>query len=177
MFRPMIKSLASRSLRALDRIAEPETAYAHCDIPCGIYDPHLAQIAALTVIRMNQLIEQLPKLAGGASAEEVARFENSMARYVAVKEEHSELVKREVRVIWGDYFKPEHAEKYKSMHADVWNIMKLASKTRQEVNMQAAQDLLAGVQKFAEAFWDSKGVAAKRQPSNQTVGGELVVPA
>ena len=59
MLRPAVKSIASRGFRAIDRISPPETAYAHCDIPCGIYDPHLAQIAALTVVRMHQLIDAL----------------------------------------------------------------------------------------------------------------------
>ena len=94
-----------------------------------------------------------------------------------VKEEHAELVKREVRIIWGDYFKPEHLEKHKDLHDVTWQILKLASKVRQTIDMPAAQDLLAQTQRFAEIFWDTKGVATKKQPSNQTVGGEIVVPA
>jgi nickel superoxide dismutase len=167
-------------LRLIDRLDPPETVHAHCDIPCGIYDPHLAQIGALTCIRMNQLIEAL-EAPGGAGAppskEERDKYVNSLSRYIATKEEHAELVKREVRVIWGDYFKPEHVEKHKDLHQTVWNIMKLGSTVRQQVNPQAANDLLAEVQKFAEAFWDTKGVKTKKAPSNQAVGGELVVPA
>ena len=159
----------------LNRLFPAEEAHAHCDIPCGIYDPHLAQIAAQTVVRMNQLIEGLEHPAGGEK--EHHAFINSISRYIAVKEEHAELCKHEVRIIWGDYFKPEHLEKYPELHSTVWKIMKLASKNRQEVSMEAAQELLAEVQKFAEMFWDSKGVSTKRQPSNQAVGGESVVPA
>ena len=99
-----------------------------------------------------------------------------MARYIAAKEDHPELVKHEVRIIWGDYFKPEHLEKYGDLQSTVFNIMKLASKTRQEVNMGAAQDLLAAVQRFAELFWDSKGASTQRRPSLQAVGGEIVTP-
>jgi nickel superoxide dismutase len=165
----IIDSIISRGLRAIDRIAAPETAHAHCDIPCGIYDPHLMQIAALSVIRMNQLIE-------GLQGESQAN-EHSFSRYVAVKEEHAELAKREARVIWGDYFKPEHVEKHKDLHEVTWQIMKLGSKARQNIDMQAAQDLLAQCHRFAEIFWDTKGVATKKQPSNQAVGGEIVVPA
>ena len=161
----------------LNRLFPAEEAHAHCDIPCGIYDPHLAQIAAQTVVRMNQLIEGLPRPGADASKEERDRYSNSLARYIVVKEEHAELCKHEVRIIWGDYFKPEHLEKAPDLHSTVWSIMKLASKNRQEVNMQAAQELLAEVQKFAETFWASKGVSVRRQPSNQAVGGESVVPA
>src|SRR5437899_8388208 len=142
-------SLLSHTLRAVDRVASPAVAEAHCDIPCGIYDPHYAQIGALTVVRMNQLIEALELPAEARNKEEQAKYHNSLSRYILVKEEHAEIVKREVRIIWGDYFKPEHVDKYKDLHTTVWNIMKLAGKNKQEANMQAAQDLLAEVQKFA----------------------------
>jgi nickel superoxide dismutase len=165
------------SLRLLDKLSQPETVHAHCDIPCGIYDPHLAQIAALTCIRMNQLIEGLEAPAMDSDANARKAFLNTYSRYVASKEEHAELVKREVRVIWGDYFKPEHLEKAPDLHQTVWNIMKGASAVRQQVNAQAANDLMAEVQKFAEAFWASKGVSTRKVASNTPAGGELVVPA
>jgi|SRR5581483_412484 len=164
-----LPSLASRALRAIDRLAPPAAAHAHCDIPCGIYDPHLMQIAALTVVRMNQLVDALEQ--------DQAKAKNNLTRYIVVKEEHAELVKREARIIFGDYFKPEHVEKHKDLPDLFWNILKLAGKNKQELNGQAAQELLAATQRFAEIFWDTKGVATKRQPSNQAVGGELVVPA
>jgi nickel superoxide dismutase len=168
------------SLRLLDRLSPPEAVHAHCDIPCGIYDPHLAQIAALTCVRMNQLINDLAA-PGGAGAppskEERDKYVNSLSRYIATKEEHAELAKREVRIIWGDYFKPEHLEKHKDLHAMVFNIMKLGSKVRQNVDLQAAQDLLAEVQKFAEIFWATKDAKTQRAPSRTPAGGELVIPA
>ena len=165
------------SLRLLDRLSPPQKVHAHCDIPCGIYDPHLAQIAAHTVIRMNQLIGDLSAPGPDASAEERAKYANSFSRYITVKEEHAELAKHEVRIIWGDYFKPEHLAGHAQLHDVVWNIMKLGSKCRQNVDMQAAQDLLSEVQKFAEAFWDTKGAKTVKQPSRQAVGGETVYPA
>lgn len=169
MSRSILQTMVSSGLRALDRASSPATVHAHCDIPCGIYDPHLMQIAALTVVRMNQLIDSL--------GDDAAKAKANLSRYILVKEEHAELAKREARVIWGDYFKPEHLEKYPDLHQVTWDIMKLGGKNKQEINAQAAADLLAATQKFAEMFWDSKGVATKRQPSNQAVGGEIVVPA
>jgi len=59
--------LVDRAISLLDRVSPPRSVRAHCDIPCGIYDPHAAQVAALTVIRMVQLIEALPKPTDGAS--------------------------------------------------------------------------------------------------------------
>ncbi len=151
-------------------------AHAHCDVPCGIYDPALAQLSAQTVVRMNQLIAALAAPADGAGKEEWDRYSNSLSRYIATKEEHAELVKKEVRIIWGDYFKPDHLEKFPELHNTVWSIMRLGSTARQQVNLQVAQDLLAEVQKFAEMFWTSKGASVRRQASLQTVGGESVLP-
>ncbi len=176
MFRTTFTSLVSRGLRTIDNVAAPNTAHAHCDIPCGIYDPHLAQIGALSVLRMDQLIEALEVPAADDKAAR-AMYANQMARYVGVKEEHAELVKREVRVIWGDYVKPEHIEKFPDLHDLANKLMKAAGKTRASVAVADAEELLKQVQRFAEIFWETKGVKTKRQPSNQAVGGELVVPA
>ena len=172
-----MKALIRSSLRFLDRISPPETVNAHCDIPCGIYDPGLAQIAAQTVVRMHQLIGDLERPGPDADAATVNAYANSFSRYIAVKEEHAELCKQEVRIIWADYFKPEHLEDHPELHTKVWNILKLGSKVRQNVDAAAADELLTAVQGFAEAFWATKGVATKRVPSNQAVGGESVVPA
>ena len=95
-------------LEKLDRVFGFEKARAHCDIPCGIYDPHQAQIGALTVIRMIDLMTEM-KLTHAADSPEAA---NNMPRYVLVKEEHAELVKREIRVIFGDYIKQEQLDKF-----------------------------------------------------------------
>ena len=152
-------------------------AHAHCDIPCGIYDPLPAQIAAMTVLRMHQLIEQLPKPGPDASKEELDRYQNSLSRYVAIKEQHSELVKRELDILWHDYFKPEHLEKYPDLHNIFWNTIKLASKTKQEINKEAAEELVRSVQRIAQIFWETKGVQTHRVPIHMPVGGEYVLPA
>jgi nickel superoxide dismutase len=167
-----------RPFALLNRLFPAEEAHAHCDIPCGIYDPHMAQIAALTVVRMNQLIDGLEDPAKGGQMPPKAdrdKYMHAISRYTAVKEEHAELCKHEVRIIWGDFFKAENSPD--GLAAMVDGIMKLASKCRQSIDMDAAQKLLEEVNKFAEAFWKAKGVATKRQPTNQAVGGEFVLPA
>jgi len=162
---------------ARDRLSPPIPVYAHCDIPCGIYDPHEAQIAALTVLRMDQLIAELPAPAMDAKPEDRAVYVSKLARYTAVKEQHSERVKHEVRVIWGDYFTPDHAKQNPQAHEAVWKIMKQASKTRQGTALADAQELVKAVQEFAELFWKTKGAQTKRMPSMQKSGGEIVYPS
>ena len=173
----MHPSLTDRFFSALDRVAPPSDAYAHCDIPCGIYDPHAAQIAALTVIRMVQLTQALQKPADGASKEEWDTYAMQISRYAAVKEEHARIAEHEIIILWTDYFKPEHLEKHPTLHDVVWKTAKLTSTVKQQLNMDAAQQLLAGTHQIADIFWDTKGVKTRRQPSNQgAVGGELVYP-
>jgi nickel superoxide dismutase len=166
--------MITRTLFALaNRVLPHEDAHAHCDVPCGIYDPHYAQIAALTVVRMNQLIEA----AEAPAMEKLSRdkYMHALARYTATKEHHAELVKHEVRIIVGDFFKAENSPE--GLFALVNNIMKTASKARQNIDADAANELLDLVNQFAEAFWTAKGVATKKAPSNQAAGGEFIVPA
>ena len=162
--------LWNRAIALLDRVSAPKPADAHCDIPCGIYDPHNAQVAALTVIRMVQLIEGLPQDGGDQTAQQ------SFGRYVGVKEEHAKIAEHELVVLWTDYFKPEHLEKYPDLHDIFWKATKLTSTVKQQVNMQASQDLLASCARIAEIFWETKGVPTRRGPSNQAAGGEFVYP-
>ncbi len=137
-------------MRISSRLAPTTVAKAHCDIPCGIYDPSGAQLAARTVARMVELIDGLDP------ADNSMANRQKFVRCVMVKEQHAELVKREVQVIWSDYFKPEHLEKYPDLHTTVWNILKLAGKNKQNVDAEAAAQLEAAVKDFADTFWATK---------------------
>ena len=145
-------------LETLDRVFGFEEAKAHCDIPCGIYDPHMAQIGALTVIRMIDLMNEMKQSHGPDTPDYV----NNMPRYVLVKEEHAEIVKREVRVIYGDYIKQEQLDKFPELPGLVHKIYQLGSKARQTADRQVALDLLTAVNRFAEIFWATKNIQTKR---------------
>ena len=155
-------------LKAFDHQFGIQQAKAHCDVPCGIYDPITAQIAALTVVRMIDLIEALE--GEGKAAD------NSMSRYVTVKEEHAEKAKHEIRVIWGDYIKPQHVEQYPELHNLTHKIMQLGSKSRQTVDRAAAVEFVETINQFAEIFWATKGVATKRAKAPYAPALELVYP-
>ena len=138
-------------LETLRRWLPVRPAHAHCDIPCGIYDPISAKIAAQTVQKMVMRIEALDSTEGTANS-------NSLSRYITVKEEHADLVKHEVDILWHDYFKPEHLEAYPDLHTTVWNATKLASANKQNVDADSAASLVAAVDEIAEIFWATKGV-------------------
>jgi nickel superoxide dismutase len=156
----------------LDQYFHFDDVDAHCDIPCGIYDPHLAQIGALTVIRMIDLMDTLIETHSGDKID----FHNSMARYVAVKEEHAELAKHEIRVIWGDFIQEAHIEKYPQIPGLVYKIMQLGSKARQKVDREIALALLEAINEFAEIFWQIKGIETKRANAPYSVTEEIVLP-
>jgi nickel superoxide dismutase len=159
-------------LAELDKRLHFEHASAHCDIPGGIYDPIGAQIAALTVVRMIDLLGELDKNfpQGG-----LARA-NAEARYIAVKEEHAEKVKHEVRVIWGDYIKPPMIEKHPEVQELTYKIMQLGSKGRQTVDRDSALQLVEAVNQFAAIFWDTKNIPTKRAKAPYAPNLELVYP-
>ena len=141
----------------------PQIVYAHCDIPCGIYDPHRALVSVLTVIRMIDLITD-------------GDGEHDISRYTTVKDEHAEICKQETRIIWGDYFKKPHIEKYPELHELTHKIMQLASMARQDANRKTATELLKAVNRFAEIFWKTKGVETKRVKSPYEPSEEIVYP-
>ena len=136
--------------RLTEYLAPKTVVHAHCDVPCGIYDPAGAVTAARTVARMVELIGQIEP---GSTA---LADRNKFVRCVTVKEQHAELVKHEVQIIWSDYFKPEHLAANPDLHTKVWNLLKLAGKNKQSIDAEAAAQLEASVKEFAEIFWSTK---------------------
>jgi len=135
-------------LRKLDIVLGIGEVNAHCDIPCGIYDPITAKIGAQTVLKMAVRIEALD------SSEDV----NTYSRYVSVKEEHAQSVKNELNILWSDYFKPEHVKDHPNLHELFWNANKLAGVNKQGVSSNSAKELVEAVDQIAEIFWATKGV-------------------
>ncbi len=164
-------NMLRRIMEKADRMLGFPVAYAHCDIPCGIYDPYAAQVAAHTVVRMDMLIADVMK-SGGTTAED----RNKIVRYVSVKEQHAEIVKHEITVIWGDYMKPEHAAANPGLQELVWSTLKLAGKAKQSTDIKDAEALLESVQKFAEVFWLTKNVPTTRAKSFYPTERTMVYP-
>src|SRR3982074_2244791 len=93
--RPRQLSRYPKESSMLGRLLKPTTvAYAHCDIPCGIYDPTPAKIAADTVAKMVEKITALPK--DGTDATTRGNF----VRMISVKEEHAQICKKELEILW-----------------------------------------------------------------------------
>ena len=60
-------------------------------------------------------------------------------RAILIKEQRSELVKHHLWVLWTDYFKPPHFEKYPQLHQLVNEATKLAGATGTKGELDAGQ--------------------------------------
>jgi nickel superoxide dismutase len=159
-------------IQSVDKYLSFPVAKAHCDIPCGIYDPAPAQIDALTVVRMMDLMAALEE------GEEKGKLEyhNTLSRYITVKEEHAEKAKHEIRVIWGDYIKDTHLEKYPELPGIVHKIMQLGSKSRQTSDREHGLAFVDAINQFAEVFWATKNVKTKKAKAPYAPSLEMVYP-
>ena len=145
-----------RLLSAIQNALPASEADAHCDGPCGIYDPASARVAAEAVRSMTKKLLALDAPDGGDNAA-VARYHNTVARYVAIKEEQAELAKRELLILWTDYFKPEHLEAIPDLHDTFWKAAKLCSACKVEVSAEHADELMDAIQNIHNVFWKTKG--------------------
>ncbi len=150
----MLKSLLGR----LESRRPALDVSAHCDGPCGVYDPADARIRAEAVLSMTKKIldlEQPAKTEGNAEA--VVAYLNTAARFIAIKEQEAQGAKDQLLILWTDYFKPEHLEDYPDLHDTFWQAAKLCSACKVGVDLEAAQNLMATVEKIHEIFWATKG--------------------
>ena len=162
--------VAQTLFNAFNRVFPAGVAHAHCDIPCGIYDPIQAKIAAQTVEKMVLRIQALERPGAGATPEVQADFTNKLSRYTTVKEEHAQLCKKELDILWHDYFNPTHLEKYPDVHTKFWQATKLAGRNKQNVDMAAAKELVGAVDEIATMFWATKNVTYKDEVADVRFG-------
>lgn len=119
---------------------------AHCDLPCGVYDPAQARLEAESIKAICQKVAEKPDDA------------DFRVRALIIKEQRSELVKHHLWVLWTDYFKPPHFEKYPQLHTLVNEATKLAgaSGTKGALDVATADQLLAKIDEIAAIFAETK---------------------
>lgn len=158
-------------INLLDKMVHFKQAQAHCDIPCKIYDPSGALLAALSCVRMIDLIHEVGD-GTSLSVSDVAKI----SRLVQEKEKTCSDVKEEIRTIWGDYFKAAQFEQVPDVHTTVHDIMMQASKCKQGIDRSDSEALVEKINRFAEAFWLTKGVSTYRAPCPYPPALETVYP-
>ena len=129
--------------------------YAHCDGPCGVYDPASARIAGEAVLSMTKKMLDL-ECPDTTNSKAMASYLNTMSRYASVKEEQAQLCKSELLVLWTDYFKPAHLEDNPNLHELFWQSAKLCSSCKMEVSLDHAKELLDKIEEIHNLFWQTK---------------------
>lgn len=127
-------------MKLISRFIKP--VYAHCDLPCGIYDPAQARIEAESVLKIMEKYNGLD--------------EYNKTRAIIIKEQRAELIKHHLWVLWTDYFKPEHVEKYPDLHQKFWLATKQAGECKHHNDPQLAEQLLQMIDEIAEIFHETK---------------------
>ena len=117
--------------------------YAHCDLPCGVYDPAQARIEAQSVQEIQKKYANLD-------------HEEDKWRAIFIKEERCELVKHHLWVLWTDYFKPEHLEKHPDLHDKFWKATKQAGNCKKSVDPADGGRLVEMIDEIAKIFWETK---------------------
>jgi nickel superoxide dismutase len=133
--------MVTKTLRNLLRPSR--VAHAHCDLPCGVYDPAQARIEAESVKACQQKFQD--------SDDPVFK-----ERAVTIKEERADLVKHHLWVLWTDYFKPDHVQKFPQLHDTFWNATKLAGEAKKTEDPAQGQKLLDAIAEIDKIFWETK---------------------
>jgi len=135
--------IASRLLAAVDLVRAPARAHAHCDLPCGVYDPAQARIEAESVKACME------KYNGSDDAD-------FKTRAITIKEERADLVKHHLWVLWTDYFKPDHLAKHPQLHELFWKATKSAGEAKKTNDVKVGDRLLGEIGEIDKIFWETK---------------------
>ena len=127
------------------------TVHAHCDVPCGIYDPAQARIEAESVKAIQERYQKADEMKSGTESAEDYR-----TRCLTVKEQRADLVKDHLWVLWTDYFKPDHLETYPQLHDLFWNATKEAGLAKKSQDPAQGQKLLDQIDEISKIFWETK---------------------
>jgi nickel superoxide dismutase len=139
----------------LEALLKPSrVVHAHCDLPCGIYDPAQAKIEAESVKAIQTRYQDPEKFKSKAET-----VDDYRARCLIIKEERANLVKEHLWVLWTDYFKPEHLEKYPKLHDLFWKATKEAGLAKKSQDPQQGQGLLDAIAEIDKIFWETKKAA------------------
>ena len=140
------KRMRSFFVQCLNRVIGRGVAFAHCDIPCGIYTTEQAITAARTVQVMVEKIQQAPR-----------EDTHAIARYTATKEQWAQICKDELLILWADFFKDEHLQDHPNIHSVLWKAVKLCSSNKREVNAELATSLCEAVGEVDALFQTVQG--------------------
>jgi nickel superoxide dismutase len=125
--------------------------HAHCDLPCGVYDPAQARIEAESVMAIQKKYQD-----ADTAKKPTETADDYRARCLIIKEERADLVKHHLWVLWTDYFKPEHLEKHGELHDLFWKATKAAGEAKKSQDPAQGQQLLDLIKEIDGIFQETK---------------------
>jgi nickel superoxide dismutase len=139
----------------LEALLKPRrVVHAHCDLPCGVYDPAQARIEAESVAKIQEKYQDAENQKKPSET-----TEDFKTRCIAIKEDRANLVKEHLWVLWTDYFKPNHVEKYPQLHELFWQATKEAGEAKKSTDPKQGQKLLEVIDEIGKIFWETKQAA------------------
>ncbi len=132
-------------------IRPSRVGYAHCGLPCGVYDPAQARIEAESIRAIQQRYQNAANAKGAGET-----VEDYKTRALKIKEERAEMVRNHLWILWSDYFKPEHLAKYPNLHELFWAATKEAAAAKQSEDPAQGEKLLAAIGEIDKIFWETK---------------------
>ena len=141
-------------MRLTDLLRPRRVVHAHCDLPCGVYDPAQARIEAESVLAIQKKYQDAEN-----QKKPTESVEDFRQRCVLIKEERADLVKHHLWVLWTDYFKPEHVDRYPGLHDSFWKATKLAGESKKAQDPEQGQQLLDAIAEIDRIFWETKKAA------------------
>ena len=138
--------------KVIEALLKPRrVVHAHCDLPCGVYDPAQARIEAESVAKIQEKYQDAENQKKPSET-----VEDFKTRCIAIKEHRADLVKEHLWVLWTDYFKPEHLEKYSQLHDLFWQATKEAGLAKKSQDPSQGQKLLDLIDEIGKIFWETK---------------------
>ena len=95
---------------------------------------------------------------------------------VEEKERSAEIVKGEVRIIWGDFFKENHLAEFPVLHGLVHQIMALTSACKQNIDVESSRLLVEKLNEFAQIFWQAKKIPFKQVDYHSAPNLKIIIP-
>lgn len=138
------------------RMKKIKYAYAHCDVPCGVYEIDSAKWAVETCWKLVEKLQAL-EMPDPKNKQALLEYQNTVARAVLVKEEYAQICKEQLLILWTDYFKQEHLAKFPDLHDLIWKAAKQCSIVKRTVSLDEVKKLKDFVDKIAAIFAASKG--------------------
>jgi nickel superoxide dismutase len=135
----------------VDLLRPSRVVHAHCDLPCGVYDPAQARIEAESVQKIQQKYQDAE-----AQKKPTESVDDFRSRCLLIKEERADLVKHHLWVLWTDYFKPEHLEKFPQLHDLFWKATKAAGDAKKSQDPSQGEQLLGLIKEIDTIFWETK---------------------